>query len=279
MAAERRHLLADDDLGAQAAVAGDRPGRDGRVDPLVVGDRDDVEVGQALDVVEDRLDAGRAVAGERVDVEVRAAEPRRGVGHAAAPSAPGHSSGPAPAAPPAARGLSAALGRRYGRLGLEVRPDREEDRPPLVGGVGDEVLERGGEAGHRGRHPFAARPVGGNVDRDDLAAEPAVARPPDGHRVGRDARLDREHGGAHRHQGGCPEERDRRPAAGQVAVPDEADRDAVAERVGELAAGLAQADQADPGHAARALEVRLEPRHRRWSPSASPSRRPGTPGR
>ena len=79
VAAERRHLLADDDIGAQAAVTGDGLGRDGRIDPLVVRDRDDIELGQPLDVVEDRLDAGRAVAGERVDVQVRAAEARRGV--------------------------------------------------------------------------------------------------------------------------------------------------------------------------------------------------------
>ena len=103
VAAERRDLLADDDLGPQPAVAGDRPAGDGGVDPLVVGDRDDVEVGLALDVVEDLLDAGRPVGGERVDVEV----------------------GPARAASVMPRPR-----RRRGRL--EVRPDREEDRPPLL---------------------------------------------------------------------------------------------------------------------------------------------------
>ena len=39
---------------AEPEVPGHRPGRDRGVDPLVVGDRDDVEVGLALDVVEDR---------------------------------------------------------------------------------------------------------------------------------------------------------------------------------------------------------------------------------
>ena len=77
VAAERRDLLADDDLDAQAAVARHRPRGERRVDPLVIRDRDDVEVGRALDVVEDRLDAGRPVAGERVDVEVGAAEALR----------------------------------------------------------------------------------------------------------------------------------------------------------------------------------------------------------
>jgi hypothetical protein len=47
-------------------------------------------------------------------------------------------------------------------------------------------------------------------------------------------------------KGRCSEERDEGPAAGQVAVPDEPDRDAVAERVCQLAARLAQADKADP---------------------------------
>ena len=63
------------DLSAQAAIAGHRPGRDRGVDPLVVRDGDDVEIGPPLDVVEDRLDPGRAVAGQRVDVQVGATEP------------------------------------------------------------------------------------------------------------------------------------------------------------------------------------------------------------
>ena len=48
------------------------------------------------------------------------------------------------------------------------------------------------------------------------------------------------------------------PAAGQVAIADEADRDPVPERVEQLAARLPQADDPDAGHAARPLELRLE---------------------
>ena len=102
----------------------------------------------------------------------------------------------------------------------------------------------------------------------------ALPGAPDGHPVGRDAGLDGEHRRTHRHERRSPEERDEGPAAGQVAVPDEPDRDAVAERVRQLAAGLAQPDEADPRHAARALEVglqagvvdRLHRRHRLTDP-------------
>src|SRR6187431_1486888 len=93
MPTERRHLLADDDVRAQATLARDGLGRHRRVDPLVVRDRDDIEVRPGLDAVEDRRDAGRAVAGEGMDVQVGATEAGRGVGHGAAPWAPGPASG------------------------------------------------------------------------------------------------------------------------------------------------------------------------------------------
>jgi hypothetical protein len=86
--AEGRDLFPDDDLGAQAAVAGHRPGGDGRIDPLVVGDGDDVEVVAGDEPAEDRLDVRRAVGGDRVDVQVR---PSRApvVGHGAVASRSG----------------------------------------------------------------------------------------------------------------------------------------------------------------------------------------------
>ncbi len=114
VAAERRHLLADDDLRAQAAIARDRPGGQRRVDPLVVGDGDDVEVGPSLDVVEDGVDARGAVAGQGVDVEIGAPETRRVgglAGHAAAPRRSDPAPSSAAAAPPRLRGR-ARSGRR-----------------------------------------------------------------------------------------------------------------------------------------------------------------------
>ena len=116
VAAEGRDLLADDDLGAQAAVARHRPRGDRRIDPLVVRDRDDVEVGRALDVVEDRLDAGGAVAGEGVDVEVG---PPRGASRR--PSS-------------AAAGSVAVVGRAAARPPPRPRdPARSGRRPPTTG--------------------------------------------------------------------------------------------------------------------------------------------------
>jgi hypothetical protein len=85
MPAERGHLLAHDDLEAEAAIPRDRLGRERGVDPLMVGDGDDVELGLLFDVVEDVLDARGAVARERVDVQVGAAAAVERRAHAAAP--------------------------------------------------------------------------------------------------------------------------------------------------------------------------------------------------
>ncbi len=63
----------------QPAIEGDPAGRERGVDPLVIGDRDDVEHALALDAVEDLGDRRRPVGGERVDVEIGAAEPVDGV--------------------------------------------------------------------------------------------------------------------------------------------------------------------------------------------------------
>ena len=72
--AEGRDLLADDDLDPQAAIPGKRPAGQGRIDPLVVGDGDDVEPGPR-DVLQIDDDVGGAVRGDRVDVQVRPARP------------------------------------------------------------------------------------------------------------------------------------------------------------------------------------------------------------
>jgi hypothetical protein len=119
------------------------------VDPLMIGDGDDVEVGPCLDVVEDRGDAGRAIARRACGCagpHDRGGAWRRSCG---GPRAPGLSSGG-----PAASVASAPPQPRD--------PARSGRRPPTTDrGVGDEVLERGGQAGHGGRHPFAARPLCG----------------------------------------------------------------------------------------------------------------------
>ena len=107
--AARADLLADDDPGPQAAIQGDPAGRERRVDPLVVGDRDDVQDALALDVVEDLGHGRRAVGRERVDVQVGAAEPCRGIGA----RRPAWSwSSPLPPARPARPGRARSGGRR-----------------------------------------------------------------------------------------------------------------------------------------------------------------------
>ena len=84
VAAAGADLLAHDHPGPEPAVERDPAGRQGGVDPLVVGDRDDVEHGLALDAVEDLGHRRRPVGGERVDVEVGPAEPVGGVREAVA---------------------------------------------------------------------------------------------------------------------------------------------------------------------------------------------------
>jgi hypothetical protein len=80
-----------------------------------------------------------------------------------------------------------------------------------------------------------------------------------GQRECRHAALDREDGGAHRHGHRRPEELDRCPAARQVAIADEPDRDTASERGHQFSPRFAQPDEPDPGPAARLLEVGLEP--------------------
>jgi hypothetical protein len=75
----RGDLLAHDDLQPQPARPGERPRRDRGIDPLVVGDPEDVEVRVRRHVGEDRLDAIGPVRGERVDVQVRPAMRLRAV--------------------------------------------------------------------------------------------------------------------------------------------------------------------------------------------------------
>ena len=91
---------------------------------------------------------------------------------------------------------------------LQVGPDREEDRPPLLGGVLDDPLERGREGGHRGRDALSSRAIRRDRDRDQATAVVAPTAPPDAHAVHRHAALDGEHGGAHRQDRRGAEQRD-----------------------------------------------------------------------
>src|SRR6185295_3031184 len=82
MTAERRDLLADDDLDPEVLLAGHGPRCERRVDALVIRDRDEVEARGLLGAVQDRGDAVGAVRCEGVDVEVG---PTEGRGHGASP--------------------------------------------------------------------------------------------------------------------------------------------------------------------------------------------------
>ena len=121
-----------------------------RVDPLVVGDGDDVEVGPALDVVEDGLDARGAVAGEGVDVQVGAAAR---LGHAAAF---------------VVRWLAGrrASASRSGQIGKKIAHH-------CSGASAIRSSKARREPGHRRRHALAPGAVGRDVDRDELAAKVA----------------------------------------------------------------------------------------------------------
>ena len=196
----------------------------------------------------------------------RSARPRRSA-WSVMPRRPSSRGLPVPTGAGEAAGAECRPGRRGwigrpspGSRRLEVGPDREEDRPPLVGCVRDELLEGGGQVVHRRHHSLAPRAVDRHVDREDPAAVPATARAAHGHRIGRHPALDGQHRRTHRQRRGVAEQRDRRSAAGQVAVADEPDRDAVAERLEERPARLAEADQANAVPAAGAFVVGLHAR-------------------
>ena len=96
--------------------------------------------------------------------------------------------------------------------------------------------------GHRGLDPLAPRTrrPGRRSPRGARGSGRCDARRTADH-VGGGAALDREHGRAEREHGRGPEQRHERPAAGQVAVPDEADRRPVPERGQQLPSRLAKA--------------------------------------
>ena len=155
-----------------------------------------------------------------------------------------------------------------GRLRLEVRPDRGEDRAPLVRGVGDQPLEGRGLGGDRRLDPLAARALGRDRDLVEAAAVRQPARPPDAREVDRRAGVDREERGPDRDRRRRAEERHLDPAAADVAVGHEPDVLAALQRGRQLAARLAERHDPDaehgPGPLEPALQLRVAERlHRR----------------
>ena len=168
VAAERRDLLADDHLDAIATIPGHDLGRYRCVDPLVIGDGNDVQVGGLLDVLEDLDDARRPIGSKGMNVQVGAAET---LGHGfAAPSRR-----PVPVR---------ASGSRSGQIG-------QEDRPPLVRRLGDRFLHRLRDAGHRLGEALPSRAVGREIDPAQLASVVAPARSPHRRDPDREAALQR----------------------------------------------------------------------------------------
>ena len=143
-----------------------RPPRDGRVDPLVVRDRDDVELGVALDVVEDLDDAGGPVRGERVDVQVGAAAAVSRVGHAA-------------------RARSRLPAARSGQIGW--------NGPPLLrGGARSGARTRAAIGGERSVVTRSRRVPSAGTGTPPPRRGNARRIPPHAEHVDRDARLERE---------------------------------------------------------------------------------------
>src|SRR6185436_11806623 len=102
---------------------------------------------------------------------------------------------------------------------LQVRPDREEHRPPLLRGIFDDAFEATGVA-PRSRTPHA-------------------------HDVRRSARLDGQQRRAERQARRRTEQLNQRPATGQVTIADETHIAALVQGFRELPARLAHTDDAD----------------------------------
>ena len=157
---------------------------------------------------------------------------------------------------------------------LQVGPDREEDRPPLLGRVGDDPLERGREAGHRGRDALASRALRRDRDRLQATAVVAPTGAPDADAV-RPARRSRRASIAGP-SGRAPGPR----TAGSAIPPPVRSRSPTSptgvpsrRAPGSDAPRLAQADELDAGRAAGPLEpglqVRIVDRLHRASPCAA----------
>ena len=171
VAAAGRDLLADDDLEAVPAAGRHVPCRQGGVDALVIGDGDDVQVGLLLHVPKDGVDAGHAIRGGAVDVQVGTAEAdrtRRGGGWQGRRCI--------------AHRMSSQIGNMIVHHCSGAGATMRLDGPGL----------RGQERGHTRSHGLA-RLGHDQIEERDLVR--AVTGPPgDGHLAG-DARLEGHQGG------------------------------------------------------------------------------------
>ena len=184
----------------------------------MVGDGDDIETGSPLGMVEDGRDGGRPVGGEGVDVKIGATE---AIGHRSA--------------------------SRSGQIGIE-------GAPPLGRCIDDVRLELAGLSGEDRLDALATRAVRRDRHLLDARGVAADAGPPDGDGEDGRAGLEGDEGCAGGQRGRVPEERCRDAAAGEVAVGDDGEDTAGPGCREELAASLAQADEAD-AHRAPRLEV------------------------
>ena len=109
--------------------------------------------------------------------------------------------------------------------GLQVRPDREEDGPPLFGRRGRPFARRLRRAPSSSRsRARAACPSAGTGTASQAAPVARPPAPPDAGDVERRAALDGEQGRPEGQGGRRSEQLDRQTAAGQVAIADEARR-------------------------------------------------------
>ena len=235
---QARDLLTDDHLGAHPAIGRNRPSRQRRVDAVVVGDRDDVEVRLGLDVL--GMSRTPAVPSDASVCRCRSARPigrarRRRCGSPAVPDT------------------------RLRDLGCRRGPARsEEDRPPLFRGVGDDPLEGRRHRSRRRHHPFAARTVGRHRDR----FEPSPVATATGRRtpttyIGAPLSIDSSAGPSGRVAGAPKSDTGAPPPVRSRSRPQGRP---CAQGAEQLAPSFAQADDPHAVRPARPLEVRLQGR-------------------
>src|SRR6187397_287309 len=128
---------------------------------------------------------------------------------------------------------------------LQVRPDREEHRPPLLRGIFDDALVGTSESGGRRRGTFAPRSLVGHIDALEATGVAPGSRTPHAHDVRRSARLDGQQRRAERQARRRTEQLRQRPATGQVSIADETHVAALVQGFRELPARLAHTDDAD----------------------------------
>src|SRR5512133_1642598 len=165
----------------------------------------------------------------------RSARPRRSVTVPAPACAAARPRGPH-------RTRRVARARRRGPA-LEVRPDRVEDREPLLRGDGDVPLEGSRGVLQPGRDALAARALGSEWDRLGACVVDALGIAPDAEDVRRHVRLERQQRGPGRERRRSPEQVRLDAAAGDVAISQQPDRLAPLERLAQLPLRAGELDE------------------------------------